>query len=66
MPKITVCLSMASTYRFWLSVLGRMVRPREERMFWVRTSAGVSSGPVPSSLALSMAIERSTASSVIG
>lgn len=67
MPKTTVCLSIASTYRFWLSVLGRIVRPREDRMFCVSTSAGVS-GPSPSpfSLALSMAIERSTASSVIG
>ena len=36
-------------------------------MFWVRTSAGVSCPSLfPFSLALSMAIERSTASSVIG
>ncbi len=68
MPKTIVCLSMASTYRFWLSVLGRIVRPRLDRMFCVSTSAGVSSPPSadPSPPALSMAIERSTASSVIG
>ncbi len=68
MPKTIVFLSIASTYRFWLRVLGRMVRPRLERMFWVSTSAGVSAGPspFPLALALSMAIERSTASSVIG
>ncbi len=67
MPKTIVFLSIASTYRFWLRVLGRMVRPRLERMFWVSTSAGVSGpSPLPFALALSMAIERSTASSVIG
>ncbi len=67
MPKTMVCLSIASTYRFWFSVLGRMVRPREDRMFCVSTWAGVSWPSLsPFSLALSMAIERSTASSVIG
>jgi hypothetical protein len=39
MPKTIVCLSMASTYRFWFSVLGRMVRPRLLRMLRLRTSA---------------------------
>ena len=43
MPKTTVCLSMASTYRFWLSVLGRIVLPREDKMLWVSTSAGLAS-----------------------
>src|SRR5215469_657104 len=40
MQKTIVCWSMASTYRFWLSVLGRIVRPREDRMSRVSTSAG--------------------------
>lgn len=40
MPKTMVCLSIASTYRFWLTVFGRMVRPREDRMSRDRTSAG--------------------------
>src|SRR5205809_329575 len=40
MQKTIVCWSMASTYRFWLSVLGRIVRPREDRMSSVSTSAG--------------------------
>ena len=40
MPKTTVCLSMASTYRFWFSVFGRMVLPRVDKMLWVSTSAG--------------------------
>src|SRR5215831_1169273 len=40
MQKTMVCWSMASTYRFWLSVLGRIVRPRADRMSRVSTSAG--------------------------
>jgi hypothetical protein len=35
---------MASTYRFWLSVFGRMVRPRLDRMSRFRTSAGRAPG----------------------
>src|SRR2546430_1349291 len=40
MQKTIVCWSMASTYRFWLSVLGRIVRPGEDRMSRVSTSGG--------------------------
>ncbi len=40
MPKTMVWSSIASTYRFWFSVFGRIVRPRFERMLRVRTSAG--------------------------
>ena len=40
MPKTTVWLSMASTYRFWFSDLGRTVRPRLETIPRLRTSAG--------------------------
>src|ERR1700722_7182469 len=50
---------MASAYRFWLRVLGRMVRPRADRMPTVSTSAG----RTPRS-ARSMAAVRSTASAV--
>ncbi len=38
--KTIVCLSIASTYRFWLSVFGRMVRPLLDRMSRVSTSTG--------------------------
>src|SRR4029450_6264971 len=40
MPKVIVCLSIESTYRFWLSVLGRIERPRLLRMLRLSTSAG--------------------------
>ena len=40
MPKVMVCLSIESTYRFWFSVLGRIERPRLERMLRLSTSAG--------------------------
>ena len=40
MPKMIVCLSIDSTYRFWFSVLGRIVRPRLDRMLRLSTSAG--------------------------
>src|SRR6266545_4806611 len=59
MANRTVCWSIASTYRFWPSVFGRMVRPRRDRMLRVRTSAGRS--VVPSE---SMPTVRRTASSV--
>ena len=44
-PKTIVWLSMASTYFFWLAVLGLMVRPRPDRMFIDRTSAGREPSP---------------------
>ena len=44
MPKMIVCLSIDSTYRFWFSVFGRIVRPRLDRMFSDSTSAGRSCG----------------------
>ncbi len=56
-----VCLSIASTYCFWFSVFGRIVRPRFDRMFSVSTSAGR-----VSSAERNMLIDRSTASSVSG
>ncbi len=40
MPKVIVCLSIESTYRFWFSVFGRIERPRLLRMFRLSTSAG--------------------------
>ena len=40
MPKVIVCLSIESTYRFWFSVLGRIERPRLLRMLRLSTSAG--------------------------
>ncbi len=40
MPNTMVLASIASTYRFWFNVFGRIVRPRLDRMFRVRTSAG--------------------------
>ena len=45
MPKTIVCRSIASTYRFWFSVLGRIVRPRLDRMLRLSTSAGRSASP---------------------
>ena len=39
-PKTMVFSSIASTYCFWPSVFGRIVRPRLDTMFIVRTSAG--------------------------
>src|ERR1700746_2849961 len=59
MANTIVCLSIASAYRFWFSVLGRIVRPRADRMPTVSTSAG----RTPRS-ARSMAAVRSTASAV--
>ena len=59
MANTIVCLSIASAYRFWFSVLGRMVRPRADKMPTVSTSAG----RTPRS-ARSMAAVRSTASAV--
>jgi len=44
MPNTTVWRSIASTYRFWLSVLGRTARPRELTMFCVRISAAAACG----------------------
>src|SRR3954464_7009333 len=40
MPNTMVCASIASTYRFWFSVFGRIVLPRRDRMSRVSTSAG--------------------------
>ena len=40
MPNVIVCLSIESTYRFWLSVFGRIDRPRLLRMLSESTSAG--------------------------
>src|SRR5690625_7230725 len=39
-PNTTVLASIASTYSFWPTDLGLMVRPRLDRMFIVSTSAG--------------------------
>ena len=65
MPNTMVCSSIASTYRFWLSVFGRMVRPRREMMFspstWLGDSAADPAGPGSAS----MPIVRRTASGVI-
>ncbi|SKZ70205.1 Uncharacterised protein [Mycobacteroides abscessus subsp. abscessus] len=44
-PNTMVLLSMASTYFFWLSVLGRIVFPRREMMSSDSTSAGDSDDP---------------------
>ena len=44
MAKTIVCESMASTYRFWFSVFGRIVRPRADRMSSVSTSSGRAAG----------------------
>src|SRR5690606_40702270 len=44
-PNTTVYWSMASTYRFWFNVLGRIVRPRRDKTFMLRTSAGESELP---------------------
>src|SRR6266702_3999944 len=48
MPNTIVFESIASTYRFWFSVLGRMVRPRRDTMSRLRTSAGDSAAPADS------------------
>src|SRR4029079_530049 len=48
MANTIVCLSIASAYRFWFSVLGRMVRPRADRMPTVSTSAGRTARSAPS------------------
>ena len=59
MPKTIVFWSIASTYFFWFSVFGRMVRPRLLRMLRLSTSAGRSCVSVRS-----MPMERSTVSAV--
>jgi len=53
-------LSIASTYFFWFTVLGRIVRPRLLKMLRLSTSAGRSFVSVRS-----IAIARSTVSGVI-
>ena len=41
MPNVMVCSSIASTYAFCPSVLGRMLLPRPVRIAWLSTSAGL-------------------------
>ena len=59
MPKTIVCRSIASTYRFWFSVFGRIVRPRRDRMLRLSTSAGRSASPacsIPSECRMESAV----------
>ena len=41
MPNTIVFSSIASTYAFWPSVFGRMLLPRDVRIAWPSTSAGL-------------------------